>query len=337
MKTDRSNEIYSLYKQGKTYEELSEQFSICKDSVQNIVIIERKKHGIFSKGTHKTKEEKKQICFEYVEEKKSYEQLAEKFKIHKDSVRRILVEEKVSLRNNINNKKGITEELKQQIINLYVNEKRGAEYIGKLFGRSDGTIVYWLEKWKIPLWTRSEISKKIREVYGPVHGFEGHTHTKEERQKISDGGKRAWEKEGRLPIIGKSRTIRTIYGTVQGSWELAYLQKLINEKKEIPKPHKRGIKTPFGIYFPDFENDKELIEIKSDFTLDVAKGILPLAGGKCDDTQWRKIQWVNDNVKKVNVIVLDNKEAEQLRRQAIEEKILILDNITRKDNKYFIN
>lgn len=255
----------------------------------------------------------------YTKELKSTNEIAENLNIHKSTVTFYLRKNNVVLReSDKNNKKGgFSEKDKKEIIRLYSKEKRGAKYIGKLFNRADTVMTYWLNKWNVPKNTRSEISEKIREVYGPTKGFSGRKHNVKSKKIISKSGKESWNKEDRLPIIGKSRTFNTKIGSVLGSYEVAYLQKLINENKTLPVLARKRFKTPFGSYMPDFEFEDRFIEIKSEFTLKVAKGLMPGSDGKFSDKQWKKIKWLSKKIKMVEVIVLQKKEAFILFKKAI--------------------
>lgn len=271
----------------------------------------------------------------YVNKLKSTKEIANILNINKGTVTFYLRKNNVPLRDlDKNNKKGgFSEKDKNEIIRLYSKEKRGAQYIGKLFNRADTVITYWLNKWKIPKNTRSDISKKIREVYGPTKGFSGKKHKNKSKKTISKRGKESWNKEDRLPIIGKSRAFNTKIGNVLGSYEVAYLQKLIDENRQLPALPKKRFKTPFGSYMPDFEFEDRFIEVKSEFTLKVSKGLLPGNDGKFSDKQWKKISWLNDNMKPVEIVVLDKKEALNLFKKAINSKF-VKDKVTIKNNVY---
>ena len=154
-------------------------------------------------------------------------------------------------------------------------------------------------------------------------------------KKISKSGIEAWDKEDRLPVLGKSRTFNTKIGKVLGSYEVAYLQRLINEGGDLPKPNRKKIKTPHGYYVPDFDFGDRFIEIKSEFTLQVCKGEMPQTNGDYSDEQWKKIQWINENKKPVEIIVLEKKEAFNLFVQAINDKF-VLDNVEIHKKQYKI-
>ena len=76
-------------------------------------------------------------------------------------------------------------------------------------------------------------------------------------------------------------------------------------QNNLPLPRiPKGIKTPFGIYFPDFEYDDKYIEIKSIFTYKVfQKEILGL--DKQVSKQKEKLIWVAENIKPVNIFIFD--------------------------------
>lgn len=273
----------------------------------------------------KKRKNKQQIVIDlYVKELKSTTEISKIINIHKGTVTFYLRKNNVPLRESDKNnqKGGFSEKDKKKIIELYSKEKRGAQYIGKLFNRADTVITYWLNKWKVPKNTRSEIIEKIRKIYGPTKGFSGRKHNNKSKKTISKSGKEAWNKEDRLPIIGKSRTFTTKIGNVLGSYEVAYLQKLIEDDNPLPNLVRKRFKTPFGSYMPDFEFEDRFIEIKSDFTLKVAKGLMPSNDGKFSDKQWKKINWLSKNLKIVEIIVLQKKDALELFKRAIKSKFV---------------
>jgi hypothetical protein len=93
----------------------------------------------------------------------------------------------------------------------------------------------------------------------------------------------------------------------QGTYEKFYIEKLKELGYTLPK-NGNPKKTPFGFYTPDFEYEDYCIEVKSSYTYDV------LLGKKkswykqtIDETQLKKIKWVNKNLKKVQVILIDKR------------------------------
>lgn len=76
---------------------------------------------------------------------------------------------------------------------------------------------------------------------------------------------------------------------VQGRYELYFL---MTSKLKLTKP--KPIKTPFGFYTPDFETNDFYIEIKSTYTFKTCR----------NTKQFDKIKWVNDNIKKVKIKII---------------------------------
>lgn len=76
---------------------------------------------------------------------------------------------------------------------------------------------------------------------------------------------------------------------VQGRYELYFL---MTSKLKLTKP--KPIKTPFGFYTPDFESEKFFIEIKSTYTFKTCR----------NTKQFDKIKWVNDNIKRVKIKII---------------------------------
>jgi transposase-like protein len=279
-----------------------------------------------------TIEIQQQIIKEYKKLGVTIKDCAEKFKITSWWVTRILKNNKIPHKpkgsyNTIN----FTEEEKSKIHELYVNQKRGAKYIANQFGVSDLTISKYLKSNNIKLWSKSDLSKSNRYYYGPTKGFSGKKHKKESKKKIS---KSLYKNCNRTVTGSKSQFIQTCVGKVQGSYEVAYLQKLFLDNIKLPITANK-VKTPYGLYFPDFEYEDKFLEIKSKFTWKVCKGELPNPKGKLDDRQYRKIQWTHENVKPVEIIILDDKIAKQLFLKAIENNELVKENIIYKNGKYF--
>lgn len=283
----------------------------------------------------KSKLDSKEIKRLYIKDAKSLTELSKVFGVHLDTIKRHLKKEGVVLRTKNHLKGEPSPEDKKKIIDLYSNQHRGANYIASVFGVSDFYINTWLKKWGVPKVSKSDLAKKNREVYGPTKGFSGKKHSEKSKQQISKSGTESWAKEDRIPVIGKSRTFNTKVGKVLGSYEVAYLQSLINEEADLPIPNRKKFKTPHGHYVPDFDAGDKFIEIKSKFTLQVCKGEMPKSDGTYSDEQWNKIQWIDKNTKPVEVVVLDKNEAFDLFVQAINSKF-VLDKVEIKKRQYKI-
>ena len=205
------------YNSGKSLYRISKETNYTRPTIKywlfkNGVKLRKTKFDFSNRKIRKLDESK--ILHEYITEKKTLIELCEKYDVTKESIKYYLNKNSIPIREKNSQKGGFTEEEKKEIIRLYVEEKRGAKYIGTLYDRADGSITYWLNKWGIPKNSRSEISKKIREVYGPTKGFSGRTHKKESKDLIGKGSKEAWDNEDREPKIGGSRTYLTKIGKV---------------------------------------------------------------------------------------------------------------------------
>jgi hypothetical protein len=97
----------------------------------------------------------------------------------------------------------------------------------------------------------------------------------------------------------------------------------LHNKKELPNIVKKRYKTPFGTYMPDFEFDNRFIEIKSEFTLNVAKGKEKMSNGKYSDNQWKKIMWLSKNKKFVDVIIIDKDDAKKYFKDAKNNGLIL--------------
>jgi transposase len=333
-------QILNLYKNNFSIYKISKKLNITAKTIKK-KLIEKKvyedRNLQYDYSSRKKDKFDKDIAFKlYVIDKKSLKEIADLFNVHKETVKNFLKILGVDLYDKKNTTKGEPSlKEKEEIIKLYNLEHRGAKYIGSLYGRSDFSITYWLNKWGVKKISRSDIQKKNREIYGPTKGFFGKKHTNESKEQISKSGTESWNKESRIPTIGKSRTFSTKIGKVLGSYEVAYLQKLINEGINLPKPNRKKIKTPYGNYTPDFDFGDKFIEIKSDFTLRVCKGEMPHVDGTYSDKQWKKIQWANENKKPVEIIVLEKNDAFNLFVQAINTKF-VLDDVEIRNKQYKI-
>jgi len=95
----------------------------------------------------------------------------------------------------------------------------------------------------------------------------------------------------RYHMVGDYR----VYGFV----EKRYITGLYNSNLEMPlNVKRRGIKTPYGMVFIDFEYSSYFVEIKSTFTFDKL-----VKERELENSQLRKIMWVNDNIKPVKILV----------------------------------
>lgn len=247
------------------------------------------------------------------------------------SVRKILDYHNVDIRTFADYKWIPSNSEKSDIIHLYCNEKRGIDFIATKYNVCWNTIQYWISNWNIQKQKRSELIKSNIEYYGPSSGFSGKTHSENTKKKMS---KSQLNNKNRLFTTGpKSKYISTVIGNVQGSYEVAYLQRLYENKIPLPSIGS-AVHTPYGSYIPDFSTDTDYIEIKSEFTWRVCQGLEINQKGIKSDIQYRKIKWVDKHVKPVRVIVMTELEVHSLFKKAISNRQLVLDNIVYKNGKY---
>lgn len=219
----------------------------------------------------------------------------------------------------------------QNIIALYL-QKRGIQYIVDKLSISRERVIEILDKYNIPRWSRKDLTKANADFYGPSKGFSGKIHSKKTKQKMSVS---QLNNPNRLSTTGpKSRYIETSIGKVQGSYEVAYLQKHFETSGSLPSIGK-AVHTPYGTYIPDFDTGVEFVEVKSPFTLEVCKGLRKNQKGIKTDIQYRKIKWVDKNVKPVILVVFESEEAMSLFRKAIKNRQIVNENIVYKNGKYY--
>lgn len=261
------------------------------------------------------------------------QQIADNRKCHYNTIRNVLVKNDVQLRKHFDYKRVVSDDEKQQIINLYLNKKRGIQFISHNLGISWQNVKNILKEFNITEWSRSELIKSNAEHYGVSEQFTfcGRKHKKRSKEKISQS---LFKNCNRTVTGSKSKFLNTVVGKVQGSYEVAYLQKLLKDGLTFPKIGDK-VKTPIGLYFPDFEFCDRFIEVKSPFTWKVCKGEEKNPKGIKSDVQYKKIQWVNENVKPVEVVILENDEAKTLFKEAIQNKTILTENIIYKNGKYY--
>lgn len=335
---ETKKKIVSLYKEGFSIYRISKDLKVSTNTVKKWVInagVELRKSKYDTSSIRKKKLDPLEIKQLYCEEDKNLSEISNIFDVCTETVKSCLKNFGIVLRTENYLKGEPSVEDKKEIIRLYSKEHRGANYIASVFGVSDNYISTWLKKWDVPKVSKSDLAKKNREVYGPTKGFSGKKHSEKSKKQISKSGIESWRKEDRIPIVGRSRTFNTKIGKVLGSYEVAYLQKLINKSIELPVPNKKKFKTPYGHYIPDFDYGDVFVEIKSEFTFQVCKGEMPKSNGSYSDEQWKKIQWINENIKPVEVVVIERNEAFNLFVQAISDKF-VLDNVEIKKRQYKI-
>ena len=109
----------------------------------------------------------------------------------------------------------------------------------------------------------------------------------------------------------------------QGKKELKYLKEHEKKYNVLLKKSER-VKTPYGYYTPDFKDSSYLYEIKSAHTFKVCIGEISYKNLKetTSDLQWRKIQWVSENVKPVKVIIYFSRRERKVNYKHLETEFL---------------
>lgn len=244
-----------------------------------------------------TDENVKDIIEKYTVQKLSLKKIAEYFNVSKTPIRRILIENKIGLKssNSSGKKIHLTYEQEKKIKNLYLIENKSKSEIAKKLNLTSSFIDKYLSQTNYRR-TKSE-SITIRQT-GKKRSEKTKQILKLAQKKLSNSGKR--KQTGGVCQWFKVKDI-----TCQGTYEKFYIEKLFNENKIIPK-NSNAIQTPYGVYYADFEFKKKYIEIKSEYTYNILIGLIPNRWTKkIDTTQYQKIKWVNDNVKKVEILIVD--------------------------------
>ena len=258
------------------------------------------------------------------------EQISIALIIPKHWVRKILIYKKCQIKSKNCSKWLPTDQEKSEIIRLYTTEKRGIQFLANQFNTHWEKIRDFLLSNNVKLWDKSTLIKSNIEHYGQSKGFGGKKHSIKTKKQMSKS------RIGNCNNVTgpKSQFISTIIGKVQGSYELAYLQGLLNRGLTLPSKPVR-INTSYGSYFPDFEYPDRFVEVKSPFTWEVCIGKYPNGKGIKTNIQHKKIKWTSKNIKPVEVVILNDKEALKLFLQAIENKKLITEEIIYKNGKYY--
>lgn len=232
----------------------------------------------------------------YLIDKLSCNEIGKKFGVSKRPINRLLRQYNI-LRSGVSDGKKIIidESEKEKIKFLYLIEKKTAKEIcqilnyGKSFidkhiqksgyGRSKGESISLRQTGK----KRSEHVKMI---------------LKKAQQNLAKSGNRK-----QAGGVCKKYIVEGI--ECLGTYEKFFIEKMIKEKKGLPK-NAKSIPTPYGVYYPDFILNDKLIEIKSEYTYNVLLGNeVNRYTKKIDKSQYNKIKWVNENITPIEIIVVD--------------------------------
>ena len=136
---------------------------------------------------------------------------------------------------------------------------------------------------KLPEETKMKMSKSSM----------GHRHSEETKRKISESNR--YRIENGIQPSTRCKWFDVHGLKCQGTYEKKYIVERAQLNLQLPQKSK-GVKTPFGYYFPDFEFGDHYIEIKSELML--------------ESNQFKKINWTSENIKEVKIINLDKMDVE---------------------------
>jgi hypothetical protein len=247
-----------------------------------------------------------EIEYEYLINKLSCENIGKKYNLSKKPIINLLKENK-KLRKGYSDGKKI--KLNENQINLikklYLEEKKTILYISEFLNINKHLVDKILSNSDYRRSVGESIS--LRQT-GKKRTEEVKNILKNAQQKLSKSGKRK-----QTGGICKTYIVNGI--KCQGTYEKFYLEKLIKEDKILPN-NSIPFDTPFGMYYPDFSFESKLIEIKCDYTYDILLGnTMNRFTKKIDKTQYEKIKWVNNNIKPIEILIVDKKNNKLIKKE----------------------
>jgi hypothetical protein len=300
--------IIKDYQNGVSLFKLRVIYKRKKENIKSLLM----ENNIFIEGRDKLKKDFNEEIIEeilnYYQKGMGSEKISKIYGVSKVPILRILKENNVLQKGYSDGKKIIlTEEQKHKIKRLYLVENKTSPYISKELNLN----LHFIEKYIY--------SSDFKRTQGESISLRqtGKKHTKERienmkliQQKFASSGNRK-QKGG----ICKFFNVGGL--DCQGTYEKFYIEKLIKEKKDLPK---KGltISTPYGVYTSDFSNKNNLIEIKSDYTYDILIGKkISRFTKKIELNQYKKISWVNENIKSVEIFVVDKRNNELIKKEIV--------------------
>lgn len=302
------NDIIEKYNNGVSFSKISLELNIRRDNVKKIL----QDKGIWVENRDNIKKEFTtneidEIVNYYINDNLSCEKIGDLYNVSKNPIKRILKNLNLLRQGNSGGKKiDLTEYEKNTIKKLYLEEKNSKE-ISDILGL-----------------TKSFIDKFL--------SLSEYRRSKSEATSISKTGVKVSELAKLNMSIAQKTLIQSgkrkqrggfckyfnIHGLqVQGTYEKFYIEKLVNDGKFLPK-NCESINTPYGTYYPDFTYDDRLIEIKSDYTYDILIGNKKYWHDKeINIQQYLKIKWVNENLKPVDILIIDKKNNKIIKKNII--------------------
>lgn len=185
--------------------------------------------------------------------------------------------------------KGLTKETHSSLKSMS-DKKKGLDPWNKGLTKNDDVRIMKLAEAKVGVQLTDEVKEKI----GKANKGKSHPITDEAKQKIRE---KLIKRINAGKINGSPKCSIYEYNgyKVQGRSELKWIKQyydLIIENK------KKGIETPFGFYFPDFETEDYYVEVKSRYTYELM----------LNKPQFEKIKFVSNNYKPVKLFIDDGNE-----------------------------
>jgi hypothetical protein len=248
------------------------------------------------------------IEYEYLNNGLSCESIGKKYGVSKSPIINLLKEiGKLREGKSDGQKKILTNEDYNMIKKLYLDEKKNVDYISKKMNINKhliGKILHnsGYRRNRSSATSLAKTGKKLNENVKKNMSIA--------QQKLAKSGNRI-----QTGGVCKKYVVNGI--ECQGTYEKFYIETLISNKELLPN-NISPIETPFGMYYPDFSFSDKLIEIKCDYTYDVLIGLKESRfTGQKDITQYKKIMWVNKNVKPIDILIVDKRNNKIIKKEII--------------------
>lgn len=295
---DEVEQIVSFYNEGMSFTKISKKLNRQKNTIKKILI----DCNIFIEGKNSLNKYFTNNDIDTIKEKysngESCQKIAMNFNTSKVTIGKLLKSEGL-LRKGYSNgvKIELNDNTKELIKHLYLNEYKSPLDISKMVNLNVSFINKYL--------TNSGYRRNKSESISLTQKGKKRT---EEVCKILKIAQQTLAKSGNRKQTGGACKKYIINGIeCTGTYEKFYIEKLIIDGQKTPI-NSESVNTPYGVYYPDFLNDETYIEIKSDYTYDVLIGRkINRWTKKIDTTQLKKIKWVNENIKPVDILVVDKK------------------------------
>jgi hypothetical protein len=301
-------DILQDYQNGTSYSCIAVKFKRKKTNIKKILI----ENNIWVEGRNKLKKEfSDEIIEEIIKKYKgglSCKKISEIYSMSKDLINRIIKEKNLLKEGYSNGKKILlSESQKNAIKKLYVEDLKTPPEIAKKLELN----VHFVEKIIYNSnYTRTKGESISLRQTGKKRTDRVKSILKDAQQKLAKSGKR--KQTG-----GVCKTFIIDGIKCVGTYEKFYIEKLKKENKKLPE-NSEPITTPYGVYYPDFTNCSSFIEIKSDYTYDILIGKKINRWTKNINTlQYNKIKWVNENVKLVDILIVDKKNNNIIKKEIL--------------------